>query len=442
MPNRQKVDIIYLYEKAHRELDLACAVKFMAEKLYGLRLEIIQQNYGYIEAFQKYVPRVVVLPFCYQERSHNIYLWQWRKAVYFNLTWEQLFYPGNRTAKTPRGEFACNHVIHHAWGDFYADFLRKQNIPEKFIFVNGNPVYTLYDEPYRNYFQGRDMLASLYGLDPDKRWIFFPENYNWAFYDESMLKQMIRDGQPAEQVHSMREFSLRSFEAVIKWCSKLNEYDDIELIIRPRPATILTDFQDRVQNILGPINNRMRIIPNETVREWIMASQLVISSYSTSLIEAAIAGKSSYMLEPLPLPGSLYQNWHELITHISTESQFLDVCHHGTYNEENNKLGNWARSAMMSRGDSIRNIVDYLVKICQGLVPLPSKPPARSILLPGTYPPELPLMLAPLYQRLRHRKINQSHAIEVHPEYQDDVTLLSDIPRRLKKWEEILGDCA
>ena len=208
----QDIDIVYLYEKAVRELDVACAIKYMAQHLYGLRIEIVQQNYGYPQAFEEFHPRVVVLPFCYQERSHNAYLLQWRKAVYFNLTWEQLFYPGNRTAKTPRGEFAVNHCLHHAWGDFYADFLRQQGIPNKHIFVNGNPAYALYDEPYRQYFKQRSDLASQHGLDPVRRWIFFPENYNWAFYDESMLQQMIGDGQAPDQVFAMRDFCRQSFE--------------------------------------------------------------------------------------------------------------------------------------------------------------------------------------------------------------------------------------
>lgn len=36
----KNIDVIYLYEHAARELDVACAVKCLAERHYGLRIEL------------------------------------------------------------------------------------------------------------------------------------------------------------------------------------------------------------------------------------------------------------------------------------------------------------------------------------------------------------------------------------------------------------------
>ncbi len=446
----QSIDVVFLYEKAVRELDVACAIKYMAKQQYGLCSKIIQQNYSYWSVFQKYQPRVVILPFCYQERSHHLYLTRWRKSIFFNLSWEQLFYPGNKTAKTPRGQFAVKHVLHHAWSDFYADLLRQQGVPEEHIFVNGNPAYALYTEPYCRYFKSRTELATQYGLDPQKKWVFFPENYNWAFYGEAMLQQMINDGQAAKQVYAMREFSCRSFEAVMQWCEALANHENIEVIVRPRPATMIDEFVARVKQIVTALPHSLHINQKETVRDWVLASDVVVSSYSTTLIEAAIAGKGAYMLVPYPLPASLHQDWHGLVTHLTSAQEFLDTCLNVSATIDT-RLGDWARATMLTHGDPIQNLVDRLAQICRREISVPAVPSRECVTLPGRLPlPRwlthelrrwrlmlllgLPDSLLSLYRNLRGRESSR----RVDPEYEVDVASQADIPRRVSRWSEIL----
>lgn len=436
----EEIDVVYLYEKVLRELDVACAVKALAKRLYGLRIEIVQQNHGYSYALRNFRPRVVVLPFCYQNRSNNIYLTNWRKAIFFNLTWEQLFYPGNQTAKTPRGNFAIHHVIHHAWSDFYADFLKQQGVPEQHIWVNGNPAYALYDAEYRSYFKKREELASQYQLDVDKKWVFFPENYNWAFYDDGMLNQMIHDGQMPDDVYGMKEFSARSFEEVMRWCNVLADSENIELIIRPRPSTLLDDFIEKIKTIIHTIPKQMHINQHETVRDWILSCDTVVSSYSTSLIEAAIAGKSIYMLEPYPLPVSLRQDWHKLLPHLTNEQEFLSSTLGKSTKNTGKSLEQWARTTMISRGDPIRNLTDYLARLCQGKINRPLIPSRKSVTLPGRIP--FPSWMLFEYRRLitRLRPPDAILPSQIHPEYKNDVVNLVEINQRVNQWTDLLSN--
>ena len=73
-----------------------------------------------------------------------------------------------------------------------------------------------------------------------------------------------------------------------------------------------------VKEIIDIVPARMHFIKEKSVREWIMASDMVISSLSTSLVEAAIAGKPAYLLEPYPCPEFLQVDWQDYITTIST----------------------------------------------------------------------------------------------------------------------------
>jgi len=446
------VDIAILYEKAARELDVACVIKYLAKQQHGLNVEIVQWPYGFQQAHRLFRPKVVVLPFHYRVMGQE-YLYGWQGSIFFNFTWEQLFYSGNIKAKTPRGSFVTDHLIHHAWSDEYAGLLRRQGVPSERIFINGHPAYALYDEPYRRYFKQRSDLALQYGLDPSKKWIFFPENYNWAFYSQAMLQQMITDGQPPDQVFAMRDYAYRSFEAVIKWCETLAKRDGIELVIRPRPATLVEDFVARVLEVISALPDHMHILHQESVREWIMASDVVVSSYSTSLIEASIANKAIYILEPYPIPKSLRQDWHRLVPRVTSEVEFLNVCLNRSGRLAHDRLGTWARSTLLARGDPIQNVVDQLAKICRGESLLPPTPTWQSV-TPDVGRP-LPRWLiyayyrlyfevlrwAPpyfvyWYRRLRGRK----PVVGVDPEYEADMVDQDEIQRRVRRWEHVFTD--
>jgi surface carbohydrate biosynthesis protein len=361
----REVDIVYLYEHASRELDVACAAAAILEKEHGLSVEIVQWPVGFSRIVHKLRPtRLVVFPFFYEEKEFKVLLEFWNHVKYFNLTWEQLFYAGNKRAKTPRGDLTVKNVLHHSWSSYYTDFLISSGIPAGHIFTNGQPAYTLYEAPYKQYFMSREELASKYKLDPSKRWIFFPENYNWAFYTQARLDLFIRNGQAREDVYAMKEYCDISFSKVLHWFQKmLSDHKDVELIVRPRPSMPMAEFQHALDQVLGVSVDRLHVIQEESVREWILASDIVISSHSTSLIEASIAGKAAYMLEPIPMPEALKVEWQDLLHHITTFEDLNDRC--GKHEIiKDSRLEDWARGTLMANGDSILNLTKLLADLC------------------------------------------------------------------------------
>jgi surface carbohydrate biosynthesis protein len=427
------VDVVILYDGGARELDAAYVLQVILDVRHGMSTEILQKNDPSAWVVRDLRPKVVVLPYCYYERSFDRFLVRWRDAAYFNLAWEQLFYAGNTKAKTPRGVFAVDHVIHNAWSEEYAGLLRGAGVPEDHIFVSGHPAYALYGEPYRAYFKSRSDLARADGLDPLRRWVFFPENYNWAFYDQSQLDQMVRDGQPADQVESMRDAVTRSFETAMAWCRELVEHD-VELVLRPRPLTPLGTFRDRVEQTLGGIPPRMTITQHETVREWILASDVVLSSYSTSLIEASIAGKPAFIVEPTPWPTSLQQDWYRLVPRLTTSAELVGVAT-GRVQAELAPVGAWARERLLGRGDPLLAIADELAAIRRGSVPVPGPAPWQSITMPSRYP----LPRRAVYGWRRHLRPYVPRRVDVASgETRADESSLGEMPVRVQRWRDIL----
>ena len=433
----QVVDIVFLYEHAARELDVACAVSARLQEEHNLSVEIVHWPTGIPTAVTRIRPRLVVLPSCYTERNLDAVLAYWREAIFFNLTWEQLFYLGNRKAKTPRGKFALEHVIHHAWSEDYVAFLLKSGIEGKNIYLNGHPAYTLYDEPYRRYFSGRSDLAERNGLDPSRRWIFFPENYNWAFYSEKTLKYFVEHGQLADDVAAMRNYCDRSLRTVIQWFAEVAESENLEVILRPRPATTLDEFHKVVQEVLPVIPSHLHINQSESVREWIQASDLVMSSHSTSMIEAAIAGKAVFMVEPYPIPSPLNVDWLRLLPHIQTRDEFLRVCMNEKQDQVDTRLAHWARTTLMGRGDSIRNITGQLISLLTKKLDAPPFP-SREVATPSIrWIP--PAWMWSIYRRgkqwLRYAKTGG-----LEPEYVKDVKNPEEVQAMIERWGQLLSE--
>ena len=68
---------------------------------------------------------------------------------------------------------------------------------------------------------------------------------------------------------------------------------------------------------------RFSVIQRDTVRDWILASDVVVSSYSTSLIEAGVAERPFAMVEPESLPDSLRAEWHAMAPRVRSEDELV-----------------------------------------------------------------------------------------------------------------------
>lgn len=419
---KQKVDILWLVEHIAREMDVACAVKALVEARYGLDITIRNMYHQAYETMQDYAPSVVVWPFFYFAKGAlavEDYVKTWPKATHFNLSWEELYYKALLKPKAPSDGFAKKKVIHHAWGNFYKEYLLEFGVPEDHIFVNGQPAYQLYREPYNCYYKHRDWLAERYGLDRLARWIFIPENYRWAF--GSKINLFTRLGGDRDEMLGMQQFCIDSLKQILQWCNQVARHKKVAVIFRPRPATnsqLIADFF--AQNV-GEQAPRLHFIKEETVREWILASDLVISSFSTSLIEAAVAGKPVFMVEPVSLPDALYSDWYRHIPRLCTLAEFEQACLQENTIGGGQDLKTWAESEMLSNGDPI----DHLASFVNGLVETQRQAKTKR--------------RSPLF--FRRSELLQKNYFNLAA-HEMDVFTEEDVQKRVAAWREVLLPCS
>ena len=377
MINRN-ADVLWLVEHVARELDAACIVKAMLESRFQISVQICQLNRDYKIATRLMSPRLVVFPFFYRRSDPGVkpYCDAWPEARFMNLAWEELFYGANSDFKRPADDFARQSVHFHAWGDFYKEYLLQSSVDPAHIFVNGNPAFQLYFKPYRRYFKTREQIAAENGLDPTRRWILIPENYRWAFIPDESIEDLRGRNADTDEISRLRIYCRKALRELIQWCAEAAKAGDFELILRPRPATTLAEFQAFAAEVVNLLPGNMHIIQSDSVREWILASDVVMSSYSTTLIEAALVEKPIFMVETLPVPASLTCDWHSLIECITTKKEFLEVCASKKAQEKiqeevpektiDDLLGNfvelkeWACRSMLDHGDVFEGLATYV----------------------------------------------------------------------------------
>jgi hypothetical protein len=179
----------------------------------------------------------------------------------------------------------------------------------------------------------------------------------------------------------------------------------------------------------------MMISKAETVRDWILASDVVVSSYSTSLIEASIAGKPAYIVEPVAWPESLRQDWHQLAPRLTSIDEFVSAATSAAKASDAADLNRWARDSQMSRGDAILSIADEIARIRRREVQVPTPAPWQSVTVPSRrrLPPRI------VYEWRRHvRPFLPQGPVEVVANAVPGLAAMKEVPERIAHWREIL----
>src|SRR4030043_721026 len=132
----EKIDAVWFVEHIARELDVACIVSYVLKEKFGYEIEILPYDIrNYLKIVKKYSPALVIIPYCYSENDSCLknFLPYWNKSVFFNLSWEELYYKAYSEYKAPKGYFVQKEVIHHAWSQNFKNYLVKHGVPATHI---------------------------------------------------------------------------------------------------------------------------------------------------------------------------------------------------------------------------------------------------------------------------------------------------------------------
>lgn len=362
-------DILYFIEHPARELDIATAIKYICEKEFGLRVAIKSLPLEFKDAAHKYRPKVTAFPFLYSSDidfyfQGGYYINHWKNVTYFNLNFEQYFTRANRIFKAPKDDFVKSRVYQHAWNNSFKDYLVEYGVEPSHIFVNGNPNFMLYREPYRKLYSDKNELAHKHQLDPTKTWVLLAENYGWAFLSDREIKAKINQGFGEKAAHLNREINRQNVSAVLTWLRDLCENKThIEVILRPRPAISIGEWKRIVEREIQSMPPGLHIIKDGTIKEWALCCDIVLSSISTCLMDAVVADKPAYVLEPIDYPREFVTEWFDDIDHLKRYEELASAVENPKFNQRHEAFRESIFRRNLANGDPIRGLAVYLVNL-------------------------------------------------------------------------------
>lgn len=373
-------DVLYCIEHVARELNVACAVSSIAERGFGINVDIHVLNQTLSPRLDHASPKLIALPFCVSRKfvARSI-LEQFPGVPIVNLACEQLYSRANRRHRLPKDDLARHQVTHAAAGPFFRDWLIDAGVTPDRVEVVGSLPFQLYRDPYRKYFGRRRLeFAETFGLNPALPWVVLPENFGAAFFTRSQRRKRTRGGYRRRHLREYIRYAQESLREISDWCGAAASVANAEIIVRPRPAMAQQVLVDTMINAATTgAQKHWHFIKEGTIQDWIFASDLVVSSYSTTLLEAAVAGVPAFMLEPIEVPYSAGSEWHAVAPSVRKRDDFLALIDSVQDQTAESALSDWAQQNLLSSGDAIENTARLFADICHGKrqVPTPAGPP-------------------------------------------------------------------
>jgi hypothetical protein len=428
-------EVLYLIEHVARELDIACAIRHLARERSHVSVDVASIHFDLHRTIARLRPRVIVTPYFYSAHDANLrYLIRgFPQARIVNLAFEQMLSKGNLSFKRPNEPVVRQHVLHLASGTFFRDFLCGHGVAPKNVRLVGSLSLALYRPPYRGIADNhRAALARQYDLDPHKPWIFFPENYSAAFMSDDQIESRIRQGFDRHDAYHYRHFARSSMQTVVPWCWQAARQGTAEWIFRPRPSTSEVSFVSACRECAGgPLPKNMHFIKAGTVREWNLACQIVVTSYSTSALEAAVAGKSVYLLVPQPFPDYMHVPWHDQAPQIQTPDALWELVRDPSRARPAIALQAWAETNLLGYGDPIEHAAAIVADVALGRCPAPPPPGINKGIV------------ATALHAVRHRtRVLMARRTSSHPHYDSDLFTQQDVLVRTAQWASRLSVAA
>ncbi len=293
------VDFLILYEHIVREIESDTLIAAELERR-GYKVRIHQlldtRKLSYL-TYNK--PKVILTSAMYDNETLNSFVYNnvgtHNKVI--NLHWEQVLSREQEDMDFYNSKDAAALCLHTCWGEASKDRLVRNGLPPENAYVTGPVHYDFFREPFAEMFFGKEKLGEKYNLDSKKNWLLIISSYTAAYMSPEELAEMSEI--TGFDYPAFRDLTLASMTDTLGWFERyLNESDDDSYVIyRPHPS----EWDSPILRLMQEKYPRFRVISDLSIREWIVACDIIYSWMSTSIPEVYFAGKSAHVLRPYPI---------------------------------------------------------------------------------------------------------------------------------------------
>lgn len=323
--DRYKVDVLFLLEHKDRELEVINEIASKLMLTYGHSSALASIIYHRIIAPILIEAKVIVFP-SFGTMMNLCYSLTGDQVIYVNLNWEQMLSEINKELKKPKGFFAESILKHCAWGKDYKVYLMENSILEENIFETGKPSVFLLKKRMEKSIDIKTQISREFGLDLRRKFLFFPLTCLQAFKSDYHLKKFTEKGISIEMALERRNYVSSTLDVIFRWVDKLaSNRSDINIILRPHPSVSVSQYKERFSQLLGYVPKNIIITKAHNAHDWLIASDVCFTNYSSLALDAFSVNKPTYLLEPQPFPEFLKYKWFDGFKKIANLKELQDA---------------------------------------------------------------------------------------------------------------------
>lgn len=293
----KNLDVLIIYERKQRELENSVLLQIELEKR-GFSCEIVQFYEAVkFDLFNIRPPKIIVVPHLYNGKSlyrtlarfgHASHVVNMQYEQVLSKKWEEL------GAHTPKGE--AQNGIHICWGNNVAARLEEAGVPSNHLKVVAPLHLDLLRRPYLEK-DVKQRLSKSFNLSSLKRWVLFISSFTYADIDPYRLK--MNENSAGVSLSDFPIIHTQSRNEILAWLeSALTKDAESLLIYRPHPDELSLDSVYK----LSEKYKNFHVVRDGPVKDWINASDVLYTWYSTSVVEAHFMEKPYSILRPFVLP--------------------------------------------------------------------------------------------------------------------------------------------
>lgn len=308
------IDFLILYEHRAREYENICLLKIALENRgYVVEIEQVYQLPFLKYLRWKYKPKVILAFAMYDDETLavNVHSFAWNVHKVVNLQWEQVFFK-NSKLHTPHETAA--EAVHICWGDECKTRLDKNHV--RHAVVTGAIHLDFLRPAFLPYYSSKDTIKKQFNL-PDGNMVLYISSFVQVKLRErevNLLRNRVGDG-----LISNFENALMSRKITLEWMDTLLKKDpNCYIVYRPHPGE---NFDSELQKRID--KGRFYVIPDLSVKQWILIADYIYTWISTAIVEAFFANKNCQILRPIPVSNEYDLPLFDDAKIIQSEDQFL-----------------------------------------------------------------------------------------------------------------------
>lgn len=230
-------------------------------------------------------------------------------TLFASFNFEQMLSSFNEEAKRPKKGFITSKLHHFSWSDDYSSYLAASSIEPEKIHQIQKPIYQALEiMPEKHHLSIDNRL--LKKISSYKKIVFIPLTCLQGFKSNERIRKEFGNGILLERAIIRRDFVKKSIHQIFKWIVQLaTEESKTVFILRPHPSVAIATYKDLFQElgIKPPLN--IIISDKGTAIEWVTKSDIILSNYSSLLLDGLEYNIPSFILQPYIFPEDISYPW-------------------------------------------------------------------------------------------------------------------------------------